>query len=533
MAKQETVAEAVIRLLKEAGGDTVFGLPGGENVELMDALQDQGFRFVLVKNESSAVFMADAHARLSGKLGICLTTLGPGATNAFVGMAHADLDRALVLLLTAETNQRFLPDHTHQVYDLQKIFKPICKLSLSLNPDNIYEAVSKTLSVMQERRPGPAHLSLSREMASQEAKVKPLSHLKTVLAKPDKAVLQAASQAIKKASEPLIIAGLGLEPSKPYEALQRFAEKLSAPVIVTPKAKGAISDKHPLSAGTLGLTRTDPVYDLIEAADLIIAVGFDVVELVKPWREEAKLIWIADWGNNAPALPAICSLVGNIKEILLELESQIEQQNNAGEARVAKLHKKLASKTMPEAAKGRILPQAFLKTARAHLPEDVLITTDVGSHKIFTALEWQAFTPNRYLLSNGLSAMGFGLSAAIAGALALNEMAICITGDAGFSMVMGELGIVRELALPVMIVIMNDAALDLIRSAQHRADKSTFGTEFLNPEFKEIAAAYQLDYYRIDSETRCEDAFKQALAKKTACILDVFIDPISYPTTVR
>ena len=533
MSGQETVANTVIRLLKEAGADTVFGLPGGENVELMEALKTQGLRFVLVKNESSAVYMADVYSRLTGKPGVCLTTLGPGATNAFVGMAHADLDRAPVLLLTAETNQSFLPDHTHQVYDLQTIFKPICKLSLSLNPDNVYEGVIEALRLMKEGRPGPVHLSLSREMASKEAQAHIPAHHESLLIQGNETELKLAVDAMSQARTPLIIAGLGLEPSKPYKALQSFAENLSAPVIVTPKAKGALSDKHSLSAGTLGLTRTDPVYDLIEKADLIVAIGFDVVELVKPWDEKADLIWIADWENSAPELPAIFSFVGQIGHTLEQLTLHIKQQENDAEVRVSAFHKKLSQQELPVATEGRILPQQLLSTARAHLASDVLITTDVGSHKIFTALNWQAYTANRYMLSNGLSAMGFGLSAAIAGAIALGDMAVCITGDAGFSMVMGELGIIRELDLPVMIIIMNDAALDLIRSAQHRAEKVAFGTEFLNPDFKDIASAYQLNYYKITSEESCEDAFIECVEKQRACILDVLIDPGSYPTSVK
>ena len=531
MSNFETVAQAVVRLLKEAGADTVFGLPGGENVELLEALRQADIRFVLVKNESSAVYMADVYARLTAKLGIVLTTLGPGASNAFVGMAHADLDRAPVLLLSAETNQSFLPDHTHQVYDLQTIFQPICKLTLSLNPENVYEAVTQALTTMFAGRPGPVHLSLSREMAAKAAKQQTETKQQSKPSKLDQNALNTAKNALDKAKRPIIIAGLGLEPQKPYDALKAFAEASDAPVIVTPKAKGALSDKHPLAVGTIGLTRTDPVYDLIEEADLIIAIGFDVVELVKPWNEDAPLIWIAAWENSKPKLPSVCDLEGDIATILRTLSQNPKEKDDWGEARVSSFQKKQAQKVLAKASEGLVLPQEVLKSARKYLFDDTLITTDVGSHKILSALEWQAFTENRYMLSNGLSAMGFGLSAAIAGALALNELTVCITGDAGFSMVIGELSIIKEQGLAVMIIVMNDSALDLIRSAQHRSGKESFGTEFINPDFAHIAKAYDLDYYQVNSPESCDQVFSKAVQQGSACLIEARIDPISYPST--
>ena len=525
-----TVAETCVDILVKAGMDTVFGLPGGENVELLEALRKAEVRFVLVRNESSAVFMADVYSRLTGRLGVCLTTLGPGATNAFVGLAHADLDRAPVLLLTAETNQQYLPGHTHQVYNLQSLFEPICKLTVSLTAKNVVSATHNALARMNEGRPGPVHLSLSREMASRAVVPTPFE-VPSRSASMSETQLVTAKRALVNSKKPLIIVGLGLEPQKPYKALQTLAERLDAPVIVTPKAKGALSDKHPLSAGTIGLTRTDPVYDLINEADLILAIGFDVVELVKPWDEKAELLWIAAWENRDPKLPAVASLDKDISFGLAALGQATKSNASWGRQRVQAFRDEHANVALAPSSKGRILPQQFLNVARTVLSEDILITTDVGSHKIFFALNWKAYVPNRYMLSNGLSAMGFGLSAAIAGAIALEQPVVCITGDAGFSMVMGELGIIRELNLPVIIVVMNDAALDLIRSAQRRAGKDSFGTEFLNPNFSCIAKAYDLAYYLIDSEQSAADNFKEAFAKGEACLIEVLVDPKGYPTT--
>ena len=542
-----TVADILVDTLHNAGLDIVFGLPGGENVEVIDALRRAGIRFVLVRNESSAVYMADVYARLTGKLGVALTTLGPGATNAFVGVAHADLDRAPVILITAETNQSFLPGHTHQVYDLQTIFAPITKLTVSLTPENVRQAVADALRLTTEGRPGPVHLSLSREMAAKEV---PASTSMDAPATPTVTMgstaaahagsadlladLAAARSALEGASRPVLLVGVGMEPEGCYAAVEALAAVASAPIIVTPKSKGAISDRHRLAAGALGITRADPVYEILDEADLIVAVGFDVVELVKPWDQTQPTIWVAPFANADAAIPAVAEFVGPMEPALNALaECAFETDPAWGATRVAALHAKLAAQLLPTAAAGRMLPQAVLRALRANVSDETLITTDVGSHKICTALEWPAYVPNRYMLSNGLSAMSFGVTGAMAGALALDEPTVCVTGDAGFSMVMGELSLLTELDLPLIIVVMNDSALDLIRAAQHRAGKPAFGTEFTNPDFSKIADAFGLDFYRVADEAACAAAVQAAVAKRGPVLIEALIDPISYPTTPK
>jgi acetolactate synthase-1/2/3 large subunit len=178
-----------------------------------------------------------------------------------------------------------------------------------------------------------------------------------------------------------------------------------------------------------------------------------------------------------------------------------------------------------------MLPQAVLAAIRQQVPPDTLVTTDVGSHKILTGLTWPAYAPNRYQVSNGLSAMGFGLPAAIAGSLILNRPTVCITGDGGLAMAMGELGLLTELRLPVITVVMNDSALDLIRSGQLRAGKPAFGTEFVNPDFAQIAGAYDLTFHRVTTEAECAEAIRSALATGQPALIEAMIDPASYPTT--
>jgi acetolactate synthase I/II/III large subunit len=534
-----TVADTVAMHLVQAGVETVFGLPGGENVHLMDALRRAGLRFVLVRNESSAVFMADATARLTGRPGVCLTTLGPGALNAVAGVGHAYLDRAPVVVITAETPGHLLAYHTHQVIDLEALFRPITKGTFAVTAATVGEIMPQALALTQAGRPGPVHLRLSNEEASLIAQVaasEPTAEASRT--ERGQSLVEEVARArtlLAQAHRPVIVAGVGLEPEQPYPALRELAEAAQAPVIVTPKSKGALPADHPLYAGVIGLTRNDPAYTILDEADAIIAVGFDVVELVKPWQQPQPLIWVAPWANDDPLVAAVAELVGPLAPSLEQLtDSAFATDADWGAVRVGQFQAERAQVALPEPQAGRLRPQTVLALLRAAAPRDLLVTTDVGSHKILAALEWPAYAANRYLLSNGLSCMGYALPAAIAASLALGgQMTVALTGDAGMAMVLGELALLQELQTPVLILVFNDSALDLIRSAQVRAGKPAFGTEFHNPDFLQLATAYGLEAQRVATEAECTAALERALAAGRPCLIEALIDPISYPTTPR
>jgi acetolactate synthase-1/2/3 large subunit len=534
-----TVADVLAQTLHESGIDTVFGLPGGENVEIVDSLRRHNIDFVLVHNESSAVYMADVTARLTGKPGVCLTTLGPGATNAMAGVGHAWLDRAPVLILTAHTPEHLLSYHTHQVIDQSALFAPITKQSITLKASyDIQSVVHNALDLTMRERRGPVHLQLSREAAAQEVEVESDLERQPIAIEsqsPNQEAFDLAATLLAQSQRPIIVAGLGLEPEHPYATLGMLAEAAQAPVITTPKAKGSITHDHPLAAGTIGLTRTDPVYNLLAEADCILAVGFDVVELVKPWDETAPLIWIAPWPNIDPPIAAVAELVGPMQPVLEQLaQLPCSSAANWGQTRVASHRQELSQTTLPYPAPGRMTPQAVLQAIRANVPPDTLVSVDVGSHKILTSLDWPDMMPNRFMVSNGLSCMGFGFPAAIAGSLALDHATtVCVTGDAGLAMNLGELELLTRLDTPVIVVVMNDSALDLIRSAQVRAGKPPYGTVFTNPDFVKIGEAYGIAARRVTNEAECAEAVRIAVAAKRPMLIEAMIDPASYPTTPR
>ena len=529
-----TVATYFAEQLSAAGVTRVYGLPGGENVEILEAFRQQGIDFLLVKNESSACYMAATDARLTGKIGVALTTLGPGAVNAYAGTAHAYLDRAPILLITAITDPALIGRHTHQALDLGAVFQPICKFTTELSAANAVRSVRQAIRRAEADRPGPVHLSLHNRVALQQVEYDGMaeSAISDIICCGTD--MNAIHTLLADKRKPIVVVGLGLEPQGSYSMIRVLAESLRAPVIDTPKSKGALSAEHPLFAGTIGLTREDPVYELLGEADCIIAIGFDVVELVKPWDYVTPLIWVANWKNTDPRIACELEAVGNIDETLSALaQAKAQTADNWGAERLSRFRETQATSDFLRPQANRILPQTLMTSMRENTPDDILVTTDVGSHKIFTALTWQARVPNRYFVSNGLSAMGFGLCSAIAAAEITRNPAVCITGDAGLAMVMGELGLLVEQQLPVLVVVMNDAALDLIRSAQLRQGRPSFGTEFLNPNYEFIARAYGLAYRRVESKRDCDGAFRDGISSGEPMLIDVMIDPVGYPTTVR
>jgi len=539
-----TIAEAVVDQLIHAGVRHVFGLPGGETVELLDALRRRGVDFVFTHNESAAVFMADAFSRVAaprggnplGAVGVALTTLGPGAMNAVVGVAHAYLDRAPVVIITAQKPDALLPDYTHQVIDLHAVFRPITKWTAKIAPDNAAGIVQQAFAVALDGRPGPVHLQLSNEDAALPvAKDAPAQfEPRPSSPAPDNAAVMRARRLLEQARRPVIVAGLGLEPARPYTQLAELAETLAAPVVVTPKAKGALPDTHPLAAGVVGLTRTDPVYALLDEADCVLAVGFDVVELVKPWQTDAPLVWLAPWPNQDPQLPAAVELVGDLTRLLAQLtDGDFRPNPDWGARRVASHRRSLEHRLLPPRP-GHLLPQQVLGCLAEQLPPTAQMAVDVGSHKIHSSLDWPTRTPNTFFLSNGLSSMSFGLPAALGAQLAAPErLTVCLTGDAGMSMVMGELGVMAQRELPVLVVVLNDGAIDLIRSHQVRSGKPVFATEFRSPNFAAIAAAYGLASARITDVAQFNEQLAGYVARPHPLVLEVMLDPISYPTTPR
>ena len=538
IAHRATVASTVADGLQAAGIDTVFGLPGGENVHLMEAMRQTGLRFVLSEHENAAAFMAGAASQLTRRPTACLTTLGPGAVNSVAGVAHAYLDRCPVLVLTAQMAPSLQGRHTHQLVDLHRLFAPITKASLDVTPERAAAAVRDALHIATDGIPGPVHLQIPNDVAALAAEQMEMDRAEASTVIDDgpppvpPADLARAAAGLAAAERPVIVVGLGLEPEGPYAELRAFAERIGAPVLAAPKAKGAVPASHPLGSETIGLTRTDPGYDLIAEADRVIAVGMDVVEVVLPWSVEAPVLWIAPWHDKIGAATAEQALIGPLGPTLAGLTEQLpECRSDWGVDRAAhyrQLRRRRSHDAAVRASSGVLAPQTVLTEAQVVLPADAVITTDVGSHKILAALEWDAELPNRYLVSNGLSAMGFGPAAAAGAAMAGHEPVLCLTGDAGLLMCAGGLAILAQIETPVLMVVLVDGALDLIRAHQRRQGAQPFGTEFPAPDVARIGTAFGIPAATVATAADLRAEIAYGLERAGASVIGVRIDPECY-----
>ncbi len=534
-----TLADFLAESLWDLGIRKVFGLPGGENVHLVDALDQKGLTFYLVRNESSAAYAAAACYRLSGQPQACLTTLGPGMTHAAAGLGHLWLDRAAVALLTACTAENAGPLHTHQVLDLTSLAGLMAKSSFTVQPETVHQ-IPDVLSLMQEGRPGPVHIQISNEAAGkmyagsgQRRSVSPERGDIAARSSSDCRLFAHASAVIAEMQRPVIVTGLGVGSVEVAHAVGDLAEALGAPVLATPKAKGTMSDHHVLSAGVIGLTQTDPAYEILNAADGVVAVGFDVVELVKPWDWLGPLVWLSAWPNWDPQIPATVELTGNLAGLLSCMAKQGWNRSGWYARHLGPSTMKHASASGPSPLAGRMSPQQVLTGLRQAAPQDALMTVDVGSHKIFFSLDWPTYVPNGFLLSNGLSCMGYGLASAIgAGTEDPRRLVLSVVGDGGLAMSAGELGLLGEIGSNTKIIVLRDRALDLIRSAQSRAGKKPVGTEYqVVPDHVKLAEAYGIEGAHVSTPAEFHTALGTALAICTPFLIEVELDPSSYPTT--
>ncbi|MDF1513669.1 MAG: thiamine pyrophosphate-binding protein [Anaerolineae bacterium] len=531
----QTIAEVMAQTLRGEGVDVVFGLPGGENVPLVAALDNAGIRFIMVRHESRAVWAADAYARIGRRAGVCLSTLGPGAANLAAGLAHAFLDRAPVLAITAQLPSSLIEHHSHQRLDLQAVFQPVTKASTIINENcDTAEIVSRALHLTRQGRMGPVHLQVSSPVSMHAAETSGRStgdmHESDNMLD---SLVTGMAALLTGARRPAIVVGLAIEPGASYAQMVELAEILQAPVIVTPKAKGAIPERHRLYGGVLGLERQEASADTLRHADMILGIGFDPVELMVPWSFKAPYIHLSPAPNADPYLPAVLTLEADISEVLQRLVPAVNAVRTAVYPAwwTPQHHVPAPKQRRLRPAISNLLLSQVIHAARELLPGDGIVTVDVGAHKLMIGKKWEAQQPNRFLLSNGLSTMGYALPAAIGAKLARPQApVVCFTGDGGLGMVASELETAVRLNLPIVVVVLADEAMSLIRLKQLASGYQPVGTLMGPTDWVKVARGYGAHGVAVDNEKAFCEAFSHALAARTPTLIEARIDPAEYQT---
>ena len=523
-------SELIARCLENEGVRYVFGVPGEEILDIVDSLADSRVRFIPTRHEQGAAFMADAYGRLTGRAGVCLSTLGPGATNLATGVADANLDHAPLVAISGQAGRDRIHKESHQYVDIIEHLRPLTKWNTRVEmPAVIPEVIRKAFKVAEVEKPGACHIEVPEDVAEEAADGEPLSTERARRPSPDRSALQAAARLIEAASFPLIFAGNGVIRGGASNELRELARGHGIPVVNTFMAKGCMPYDDPLCLLSAGLQARDYISFGFDKADLIIAVGYDPVEYApKFWNPERKkhIIHIDFTPAEVDGFyqPAV-EVVADVREALELLNGLVKGQKDSAPYRDLR---RFILEQLEEGATDDgfpLKPQRILRDLRACMGREDILVSDVGSHKLWIARTFPAYEPNRVLISNGLAAMGFALPAAVAAKLVHPERkVVAVSGDGGFLMNVQELETARRLDLAIVNVIFRDGGYNLIQWKQQTRLGRESGVEFGNPDFVMLAQAFGAKGYRVESARDLAPALRDALASPGPTIVDVPVD---------
>ncbi len=524
-------AELLVRCLENEGVRYVFGVPGEENLDVLQALKKSSIQFITTRHEQGAAFMADVYGRLTGKAGVCLSTLGPGATNLMTGVADANLDGAPLVAITGQVGTDQMHIEAHQYLDLVAMFAPVTKWNAQIvRPSNTPEILRKAFKRSQSEKPGAVHIDLPENIAAMPAVGQPLNKdqlNKTYAA--FKTITEAAA-AISQATNPLILVGNGAIRAKASVSLTEFATQLNIPVANTFMGKGVIPYTHPLALWSVGLQQRDFINCAIENTDLVIAIGYDLIEYSpKKWNPDGKIPIIHVGANPAEidsSYIPIVEVIGDISDSLDEILRRANRQGKPDPYALGLWADIRADYEQYALDDGfPIKPQKLIYDLRQVMgPEDIVIS-DVGAHKMWIARHYHCDRPNTCLISNGFAAMGIAIPGALAAKLVYPERkVVAATGDGGFMMNSQELETALRVGTPFVTLIFNDGGYGLIEwKQQNQFGESSF-VRFGNPDFVKLAESMGLKGYRVESTTDFIPTLKTALAQDVPAVIDCPVD---------
>lgn len=524
-------AELLVQCLENEGVDYIFGVPGEENLAVLQALKQSSIQFITTRHEQGAAFMADVYGRLTGKAGVCLSTLGPGATNLMTGVADANLDRAPLVAITGQVGTDRMHIESHQYLDLVAMFSPITKWNAQIvRPSITPEIVRKAFKLAQTEKPGAVHIDLPENIADMPVEGVPLRQDGREKTYASFQSLQQAAVAISQATNPLILVGNGAIRANASEALIKFATELNIPVVNTFMGKGVLPYTHPLALWTFGLQQRDFITCGIERADLIIAVGYDLVEYSpKKWNPDGDLpilhINVTPAEIDSSYIPRT-EVVGDIADSLAEILQRVNRDGRPDPINM-QLREEIRADYQRYADDYGfpVKPQKLIYDLRQVLAPDDILISDVGAHKMWIARNYHCDRPNTCLISNGFASMGIAIPGGLAAKLVNPaRQVIAATGDGGFMMNCQELETALRLGIAFVTVIFNNGGYGLIEWKQHNHYGESNFVHFTNPDFVKFAESMGLKGYRVRSTEELMPTLKEALEQTVPAVIDCPID---------
>jgi acetolactate synthase-1/2/3 large subunit len=526
-------ADLVVSCLEAEGVTAVFGIPGEETLDLSAALDEsETVRFVPVRHEQGGAYIADVMGRLTGRAGVALGTLGPGATNLVTAVADATLDRAPMVVLTGQADLERMHKESHQYVDVVSVMRPVTKWNTRVaDPAIVPEAVRKAFAVAEQEKPGATHLELPEDVmaAPVDSGLHPMGRTPPVQPEPADRELVRAADLLRQGRHVVALAGNGVVRAGAAPALREFCRATGVPVAETFMGKGLVPADSPHALGATGLQAGDYAMAGFEEADVVVAVGYDLVEQApRQWNPGAdKTIICID---TVPAEidrffdPAV-ELVGDIYHILVRLAEECRDQvRPGGSTRLRDLTAGLLASARHD-DRFPMHPARILGDIRDLLGRDDVLISDVGLHKLWIGRTWPSFEPATTLIANGLAGMGFAVPAAIATKLVRPEAAVvAVSGDGGFLMNVQELETACRLGTPFVNVVWENRQFGSIRWKQDRRFGRHFGTDFTNPDFVRLAEAFGMPAWRVEAPGELASRLRQALAADRPSLVVVPVD---------
>ncbi len=529
-------SDLFVRALEAEGVEYIFGIPGEENLDLLDSLSRSSIELVLTRHEQVAGFMAATYGRLTGKAGVCLATLGPGATNFVTAAAYAQLGAMPMLMITGQKPIKTSKQGHFQIVDIVDMMRPLTKYTRQIvASDNIPSRIREAFRVAEEERPGAAHLELPEDIAKEATTAPVMEASKVRRPSADEKSIRLATSLIEEAKRPLLLIGAGANRRISAKMLQRFVHQTGIPFFTTQMGKGVIDDSHELCLGTAALSSGDFIHRAIDAADLIINVGHDVVEKPPFFMTPGgvKVIHV----NFTPAevdpvyFPQV-EVVGDIAHSVWRLGNEIRPRDSWEFKRFLEVKTALEDCQQRHRSDDRfpMTPARLVADVRAVTPDDGILSLDNGMYKIWFARDYDAHASNTLLLDNALASMGAGLPAAMAAQIVHPDrfvMAVC--GDGGFLMNEQDLETAVRLNLNVNILILNDSGYGMIKWKQQADGLTDYGLDFKNPDFVRIAEAYGARGHRVGSTDELRPLLEKCRDTPGVDLIDC---PVDYTVNV-
>ncbi|RLD80913.1 MAG: acetolactate synthase large subunit [Bacteroidetes bacterium] len=525
-------SDLFIEALENEGVEYIFGIPGEENLDFLDSLRNSNIQLILTRHEQGAGFMAATYGRLTGKPGVCLATLGPGATNLVTPAAYAQLGAMPMVMITGQKPIKKSKQGQFQIVNIVNLMRPITKYTTQIvNANNIPANIREAFRLAEEERPGVSHLELPEDIASENAEHDIFKVRSNRRSAADIQAVQKAAEMIQNAKRPLLLIAAGANRKRAGKALTEFIDKTKIYFFDTQMGKGVVDECHSQFLGTAALSDNDYLHCAIERADLIINVGHDVVE--KPpffmHNDEKKVIHINFSAAQIdevyfPQLDVVGDIAGTIEQLTESVKNSPDWDFDYYRRLKVEIDKHL--KEGSEDAKVPILPQYLVATVRKTMPADGIVTLDNGVYKIWFARNYHCREANTLLLDNALATMGAGLPSAIAAKLINpDKKVISISGDGGFMMNSQELETAVRLELDLVVIVLNDNAYGMIKWKQEGLGFEVHSLDFGNPDFVKHAESYGAFGHRIKEKGELETVLTKCLNMKGVHLIDV---PVEY-----